>query len=133
MKRCKRDVVFSFLVRERAEYKCEYCGKDGRVECCHIYGRRDRKLRWNGLNAVSLCSYHHRYFSEHPAEFMSWLESYVGDGVLEILRERHNDNRVKYSKVDREDIHKHLKAEYEVMMEKRKDGVTGRIEFQNYD
>lgn len=135
MKRDKVDAVFSNLVRLRPgpEHICEYCLKKVRTECAHIYGRRDRKLRWHPHNAVALCHYDHRRFTEHPVEFWFWLESYIGSGMLEMLRERHNDNRIKYTKADKEELYEHLKAEYQRMKNMRNNGEQGRIEFIAWD
>ena len=52
---------------------------------------------------------------------------------MEILRERCNDLRIKYSKQDKKEIAKHYRVEYRRMRDLRDDGQTGRIEFQNYD
>ena len=66
----KRDALdnwFSLCVRERAYWTCERtkfisldgqaAGKSQSLECCHIYGRRNKNVRWNGMNAVSLTHY----------------------------------------------------------------------------
>jgi len=133
VKRDKVDIVFSNLVRERANHTCECCGRQGRMEASHFYGRRDRKLRWHPDNASCLCHTCHRRFTENPNEHVAWYETLVGSGVMDMLRERHNDNRIKYSKVDLEDIYKHLKSEYAKMLEVRADGYNGRLEFEAYD
>ena len=142
----KRDALdnwFSLCVRERAYWTCERtkfisldgqaAGKSQSLECCHIYGRRNKNVRWNGMNAVSLTHYEHRYFTENPAQFIRWLNDYLGEEHMEILKQRCNDLRVKYSKADKKDISRHYRNEYKRMRKLRDEGQTGRIEFQNYD
>ena len=40
IKRDAADKWFSDVVRQKAGFQCEHCGKqDGRMECAHIWGR----------------------------------------------------------------------------------------------
>ena len=143
IQRSAQDNWFSLCVRERANWTCESSGlvfDDGQaigrcqgLECCHIYGRRSKNVRWNGMNAVALTHYQHRYFTENPAQFIRWLNDYLGEEHMEILRERVNDVRIKYSKAERREISKHYRLEFRRMRKLRDEGQTGRIEFQNYD
>ena len=143
IRRDSTDNWFSLAVRERAHWTSEYSGlvfDDGQaigrcqgLECCHIYGRRSKNVRWNGMNAVALTHYQHRYFTENPAHFITWLNSYLGMEHMDILKERCNDLRVKYSKADKKDISRHYRNEYKRMRKLRDEGQAGRIEFQNYD
>ena len=41
-------------------------------------------------------------------------------------------NRAKLFKKNEKEVAKHYKAEYERMLEKRNDGETGRLEFEDY-
>ena len=117
MKRCKYDIVFSKLIRSMAGHRCEYCGISGcRVECAHIFGRRARSTRWDIDNAVSLCNYHHRYFTENPVLFFDWLSEYIGDEKLDALRLRAHSVK-KWAKDEKEEMYQDLKsklATYEV-------------------
>lgn len=95
LKREACDAHFSDCVRARANWSCEYCGRsfggrDRGLHCSHIHGRRHNSVRWSMDNAVSLCAYHHRYFTENPTEFFLWLEDYLGRGHLEMLLEKKN-------------------------------------------
>ena len=85
-------------------------------------------------NWFSLCVRERANWScENPAHFITWLNSYLGEEHMEILTERCNDLRVKYSKADKKDISRHYRNEYKRMRKLRDEGQTGRIEFQNYD
>jgi len=114
LKREACDAHFSDCVRARANWSCEYCGKqfggrDPGLHCAHIHGRRHNSVRWSMDNAVSLCSYHHRYFGENPTEFFLWLEDYLGRGHLEMLLEK--KNRIfKGAKHVKKEISDHYRA-----------------------
>ena len=142
----KRDALdnwFSLCIRERSNWTCESTqlvfdegqikGKCQGLECCHIYGRRNKTVRWNGMNAVALTHYQHRFFTENPPHFIAWLNNYLGEGHMELLRERVNDSRIKYSKADKKEMSEHYRTEYRRLRKLRDDGVTGYLEFVNYD
>ena len=143
IKRDATDKWFSDCVRERANWTCEHSGlvdteaqitkKSRTMECAHIYGRRSRNVRWYPLNAVCLSSASHRYFTERPMEFVSWVQKQLGDGAVEILKERVNDLSIKYSKKEKKEIATHYRTEFEKLRKEREKGKTNRIEFIGYD
>ena len=113
MKRDKYDIVFSKLIRSLAGHRCEYCKKaDGQIDCAHIFGRRHRHTRWDVDNAVALCRYHHRYFSENPVLFFDWLSAYLGDERLDALRLKAHQVK-KWTSAEKTDLYSYLKAELE--------------------
>lgn len=115
VKREACDKWFSDCVRKRANHRCEYCGKgDGQIDCAHIYGRRAKSVRWDGMNAVALCRYHHDYFGSHPLEFQRWLRQHLGEGHLDILREKFN-KPMKTNKAMRQEIAKHYRETFRAM------------------
>lgn len=96
IKRDPADIYFSLCVRAKANFSCEFCGKqfpgpDQGLHCAHIVGRRNASTRWALDNAVSLCYYHHRYFTENPLDFIQWLSAYLGEGHMERLMEKKNE------------------------------------------
>ena len=143
IKRDATDKWFSDCVRERANWTCEHSGlvdneaqatgKSRTMECAHIYGRRSRNVRWYPMNAVCLSSASHRYFTERPMEFASWVNQHLGEGAVEILKERVNDLSIKYSKTEKKAIAKHYKGEFEKMRKQRENGKIERLEFIGYD
>lgn len=85
------DRLFSQLVRARAKFCCEACGKtDGLHDAAHILSRRHVHTRWDLLNAVCLCRGCHRYFTEHPFEWVDWCNKNIGFDTVQALRERAN-------------------------------------------
>lgn len=116
IKRDAADNYFSLCVRAKANFSCEYCGKgfpgpDQGLHCAHIVGRRNASTRWALDNAVSLCYYHHRYFTENPLDFISWLGTYLGEGHMVRLMEKKNEvYRVRAK--DRKDIAKHYRDQW---------------------
>jgi|TARA_Y100000593_G_C4320072_1_gene343264 hypothetical protein len=143
IKRDACDAAFSDAIRMRNNFTCEKCelvdtngqmtGKSRVMETAHVYGRRDRSLRWHTDNAVCLCSSCHRKFTESPLDFASFIENEVlGEGRTEMLRERRNA-QIKYNKKQKEEIKKHYKAECRRLQKLRDAGETGYIEVIAYD
>lgn len=133
IKRDKTDVVFSFLVRERADWRCEYCWKDLRLDphglhCSHLFGRRHQGVRHNPRNAFAHCNFHHQRLGEDPVTFTDWAIRKLGQAAYETLRLLAG-KPTKFSKFDREVIHKHYLKEKKRLLALRQAGTRGRIEF----
>lgn len=65
----KADRLFSLQVRARG--RCEAAGLDnvkcsGNHQCCHIFGRRYRAIRWDERNALCMCQAHHYWYTSRP-------------------------------------------------------------------
>tara|TARA_R110000803_G_scaffold13278_2_gene37568 strand:+ start:1262 stop:1663 length:402 start_codon:yes stop_codon:yes gene_type:complete len=123
IKRDSSDKWFSDAVRHRANYCCEHCHKgfEGLVqgfECCHIYGRANKSTRWSADNAVALCGGCHRHFTEHPLAFYDFLLEHLGQGHLDLLREKKN-SILKTNRTLRLEIAKHYRSEFRRMGEER--------------
>ena len=85
------DRLFSLAVRKRDGFTCQKCGVENKnVHCAHIFSRRNLRLRFEMLNAVTLCYYCHIFWSHRePLEFAAWIQEYLGEKKwrqLETLR-----------------------------------------------
>ena len=114
MKRDKTDAIFSDLIRARAGWACERCGKEygGRsmgLHCSHLVGRAHRLLRWHPLNAVAHCFGCHKQLGGDPIAFTDWICKHLGEERVDFLRER-KQLKAKITKADKEAIHKRLLA-----------------------
>lgn len=116
----KRDQIFSKIIRLRARWCCEKCGrffpKGHGLQCAHIFGRRHRSTRFHPDNAVALCYTDHMYFTENPTLFTAWVKSYLGDVRYEELEARHRQI-VKRTKTELEELYRHLKAQLKALEE----------------
>jgi hypothetical protein len=124
IKKKKLDIVFSQLVRERANFLCQGCGAYKRLEqatldCAHIMSRRSLGLRFHPRNAVSLCRGCHMFYTERPFDWNDWCIDHFGADFIAELRLVSNQT-VKWSKPVREEIYKFYKEELKSMQEKRK-------------
>ena len=120
IKRDAADKWFSDVVRKKAGHVCESCNKvEGRMECAHIYGRSAKSVRWSLDNAVCLCHYCHMKFTANPLEFTRWLEETLGEGHMEMLREKWQV-LMKTNKQLRKEIAKHYRQEFKKMDEDEK-------------
>ena len=132
------DKWFSRCIRERTAWTCEVCGsvhEEGSqgLQCSHYFGRRANALRWAKDNAFAMCWGCHQKLGSNPDYFRLWAVNKVGQGMIDILREKREDiNLAKLFKKNEKEVAKHYKAEYERMLEKRNDGETGRLEFEDY-
>ena len=110
VKREACDDWFSKSVRHRDQHRCQFCFAEG-TDCAHIFGRAKKSVRWSMDNAVTLCRYHHRYFTANPVEFTDWLTKLYGQGHMDILREKANAI-LKTNKLLRKEISDHYRTEY---------------------
>lgn len=89
----KIDALWAKIVKDRAGWKCEVCGKgpDG-LNAHHIFSRSNRSTRWDIENSACLCVNHHAFgnFSAHkaPVEFVEWLKEHRGEQWYQDLRRR---------------------------------------------
>ena len=75
----KSDKLFrEYLLKLRGE-RCEHCGRTGRVEVSHFFGRRSEAIRYSEANCQLLCSGCHRIFHERPLNYVEWLKKRMGE------------------------------------------------------
>jgi len=118
------DTLWSKAIKERAGYKCEYCGKEGRVNSHHIFSRSNHSVRWDLDNGICLCVSHHVFglFSAHksPLEFADWIRERRGDEWYQKLRMKSKQIK-KWSDEDKINRIKYLKDKTKEFEEKIKE------------
>lgn len=88
----KADAEFSRLIRGRDKWRCRRCGggpylpPSQGLHCAHIVGRRNRELRWDERNAVSLCASCHFWAHGNPIAFTEWVKDEIGVKTYNWLR-----------------------------------------------
>ncbi len=137
VKRKKLDIVFSQLVRERANFICQNCCickryEQSTLDCAHIMSRRSLALRYHPKNAVSLCRSCHMFFTEHPFDWADWCRDHFGDDLVAELRLVSN-KPVKWTKVQREEIYKFYKEKLVEMQVQRTMGLQEMVEFEQHE
>ena len=137
MKITQADKWFSRCVRERAEWKCEKCGKQYDstsmgLHCSHFVGRGNYAVRFEPLNADAHCYYCHSQFEQNPHKHTEWKREQLGYSYDVLIEKSNNLMLGKLARKSASELSKHYKAEYDRMMELRAQGVTGRIEFAGY-
>ncbi len=133
IKRDKYDLLFSWLVRERADWNCEYCNRNFRhdphgLHCSHLFGRRAQSVRLHPQNAFAHCMGRHRELGENPVDFAEWAKGQLGEQRYNVVWIQAN-KPTKFTAYDREIMHKHYLSERRRLLAMRKQGVTGRLEF----
>ena len=88
--RDKADELFSQYIRLR-DGKCLKCGKTTSLQCSHIEGRRNMRLRFDPMNAITLCAGCHLFWShKEPRQFVAWLEKNFSKNI-QYLDEHKNE------------------------------------------
>lgn len=105
----KADKLFSETVRSigycQAESRVKTkCG--GALQCCHITTRSNLRLRYSTMNCVCLCMGHHRYFHQHPLEFIEFLATYYPEKLDYV--QKHRYEICKMTVIDYQEIIKAL-------------------------
>lgn len=122
----KLDVLWSKIIRERANHKCEVdnCQHSQKVvQAHHIFTRSNRSVRWDLNNGISLCPGHHVYsskFSAHqtPTDFTYYLEQKYGREFLDELS-RKSHSTVKLDEFDKKAMYDELKIIYDNLISKK--------------
>lgn len=127
------DKWFSLCIRQRANWKCQRCGKyypDGKrmaLHCSHFHGRAKYGTRFDPLNCEALCYGCHMYLTAHPHIHNAEKIQRIGGGNFDRLLIRANSTNLgRLAKRSERDISKHYKKQYEKMVE------TGSNEFEEF-
>lgn len=134
IKRDRIDSVFSELVRERANWSCENCGRyfsEGNrygIHCSHLAGRRRSSLRHHPLGAVAHCRGCHQKLGEDPIGFCEWIKNHFSEDDYQRFLERKN-RIVKLTKRDKDELYQWLKDQLKIMKGLRAKGHTGYLQF----
>lgn len=139
IKRTPADAAFSNCVRERSNWTCERCGtkyEDGNtrgLDCSHFGGRASKATRYDPKNAFAHCRGCHQWLSSHPDQFVQHYDDVFGEGERYLLRRRRDSADIgRRAHREGPEIAKHYRGEFERMRTLRRDGVTGRLEFNDY-
>lgn len=143
MKLFPYDIAFSRAIRESYNWTCQVCGhenieaqstgKSRFTQCAHVYSRSIRSIRCHADNAMALCASCHAEMTMAPTEWGLFCLKHLGEGRYEMLKERRNDIRIKYSKLDWKDITKHYLQEYNRIVKLRMNGNQGYIPLISFD
>ena len=130
------DTWFSKCVREASDWTCERCGSVHErgsmgLHNSHIFSRRHRTIRWCKDNTQALCFTCHQWYGGNPADSGMWLTDLIGDGMLDIVREK-RDSKMKVMKVEEKLIAKWYRCEHDKLMDRRMNGETGKLDFESY-
>lgn len=106
----KLDKLCSLIIRSRG--RCERCGSVKSLQCCHIFSRTYRSLRWSLDNLLCLCAKCHFWCHLNPIGFSQFVENTLGKDKFSQLLESHKEIS-KFTIEDLELKYKILKEIYE--------------------
>lgn len=84
------DTLFSKIVRARG-----YCQASGdglacsqTLQCAHLEGRANHRLRWDEQNALSLCGGHHFHYTHFPILWTMFLQERFPEQLAYVMAHR---------------------------------------------
>lgn len=89
---------------------CEKCYGRNTLQTHHVYGRANRRLRWDRRNLVCLCYRCHLWAETHPLDFSDWFRSVRLLDALYLQAENAEGIR-KWSEAELEELEADLKAQ----------------------
>lgn len=100
------DKLFSQYIRQRANWKCEACGKNYKdnpqgLHCSHYYGRGREATRFEPDNCLALCFYHHRLWGHGDLrdEYTAFMKKKLGEKRWRTLMLQANSYQKKDDKL----------------------------------
>jgi hypothetical protein len=84
--RDRADRVFAEYIKDR-DRGCRRCFTEHDLECAHILPRHYLIIRCDPDNAMALCHRCHRWFTEHPDAWRTFVE-FRHAGRFAVLREK---------------------------------------------
>lgn len=101
----RADKLFSVYIKQR-DSRCLRCSSQYRLECAHIVGRANKRLRYDPMGSVTLCNKCHiEWAHREPDQFKHWIETEFNDRWEYVERVRN-----EYEKPDYEEIIRKLKS-----------------------
>lgn len=98
----RADRFFSLYVRERDDWRCKRCGNTGEsLQCSHYFGRANEAVRFEPLNADTLCYACHVMWGSTDREgYRNFKLNQLGDNMFKVLILRANGYKKKDRKMD---------------------------------
>lgn len=88
------DKTWSFKVKERDHFKCQWCGRKDKLTSDHIFSRKKLNTRWNVDNGITLCAGCHIFRKRYePFEWALVVIKKVGMPKLLELYDLHNGKK----------------------------------------
>lgn len=138
IKRSPSDMYFSNIVRHRAGWKCEICGKDFSenkrgLQCSHLIGRGNMAVRWDFDNAAALCGIVapwgltgcHKKVTEDPVFHVEFFIKKIGKERYDALVFRSKNETMKSQHLTEKDIRVGLKMEWKRIEKESKNKILG--------
>lgn len=102
----KLDKLCSVITRSKG--KCEKCGTSNyQLQTHHVYGRANRRLRWDLRNLCCLCAGCHFWAESHPLDFTDWFRI-VRRGDAEYLQQENAKGVRKWTEEELEALSTYL-------------------------
>lgn len=77
----KLDAYCRQVVLMRDGNRCRRCHKPAgqvQIHWAHIITRAAKSVRWDMMNSMALCAYHHRHYHHYPLQFAAFVLMELG-------------------------------------------------------
>ena len=102
------DELYRQIIRSKGF--CERCGKRENLQTAHIISRSYHQVRHDLDNSFCLCDGCHRYFTNRPIEFETFVKSKIGEAHYQELKDR----AIDYKKIDYKAVIKRLQESQQI-------------------
>ena len=98
----KADILFSLKIRSINCCQAEglmkgKCG--GSLQCCHIQGRANYRLRWDEQNVLCMCAGHHRISHTYPLDFIEFVMTYYPNKWKYVMKHKNEVVKTDYKEL----------------------------------
>lgn len=98
IKRTPGDAAFSDFIRERAQWRCERCGRDCSsnrqgLHASHFKTRANVRVRFDEENVWAMCMACHDFLGKNPDEHDAFVRRRLGEDRYNALMVRANARR----------------------------------------
>ena len=121
IKRRRSDILFSTYIRQKANWRCEFCNRlcrtsDGEIlfklEASHYFSRKNESVRFDPYNVHALCFLCHQRMGGHGnKEYDTWMEEKLGTNDYNKLLLRAHTYKKRDDFLDVEYVKKLLEEE----------------------
>ncbi len=141
IKRTPADKYFSDCIREAADWTCHRCGshfpdpsRRMGLHCSHFHGRGKWGTRFVVNNCEALCYGCHQYLGANPTLHAEHVEKHIGEGAMDILREKANDTSIgRANRKDAKEIAAFYRAEFKRLRDCRINGAVGQLKVMSWN
>ena len=97
--RKKADALFSKWIRRRDKW-CQMCNKTENLQCSHVIGRLNHRLRYDPMNAIALCyRCHLQIWHRELLVAITWFQKKFPKRYEYLLKAKNEIGEIDYEEI----------------------------------